>query len=282
MLIAFYFIYLNLSKNWAQIVLALGQMNPRHLIGALCLTLLMLLLMPLGWNLTLYILGHPLGFKKSAFIFFRSSILRYLPGSFWQFTGRAALAKESGVPLFIYTKSTFLELSVLLSMCGVFSGMGLVIFFHNSSFFLLSLGFLLLIPIVFWGSTRLSISKWKVSYSGCSLKKQGLLLGLLSLNYLLVWVFFGGGILLLLQSLPGVKPPDLLSTIALNCLSWSVGFISPSPGGLGVRELSLAWLFPQELKTSAIMASFILRLMEMMLEILLLFVSLLKSHRIKK
>ena len=273
MVVAFYFIYLNLSRNWEQITLALTQINPKHLMGAGFLTLLMLLCMPLGWNLTLYIFGHPLGYKQAAFIFFRSSILRYLPGSFWQFTGRAAMAKESGVPLSIYTKSTFLELSVLLSMCGVFSGMGLVIFFHKSSFFLISLGFLVLIPSAFWGSTRLSIFKWKVSSSEVSWKRQGFLLGLLSLNYLLVWVFFGLGIFLLFRSFPGVNPPDLLSVIALNCLSWSVGFISPSPGGLGVRELSLAWLFPPELKTSAILASFILRMIEMMLEILLLVVS---------
>ena len=89
------------------------------------------------------------------------------------------------------------------------------------------------------------------------------------LIYTAVWFFYGGAVTLLLHALPGTQPPPLLRMVITNTTAWAAGFLSLSPAGLGVRELSLSVMLGAELSAAAVVASLTQRVMELCLEGLL-------------
>jgi uncharacterized membrane protein YbhN (UPF0104 family) len=247
-------------------------LNLRSLLAAFGLTGLMLLLMPLGWKTALSMVGFPLTFRLSAFIYFRTSIFRYLPGSFWQFTARAYVAKGQGVSLSLYAAGSFLELFVLLSTGGIFSGLGLAYYFNQPLFLLVSLAAGLATPALLWGGSRLLSRRWPILSEERLAGNRGALAALGG-YYLLVWLAYGAAVYVILNAFPGGYRLGMMKTIGLNTLAWSIGFLSLAPGGLGVREMGFALLLPGEYKTIAIMSSLLLRIMEMIWEALLFLIS---------
>jgi uncharacterized membrane protein YbhN (UPF0104 family) len=65
--------------------------------------------------------------------------------------------------------------------------------------------------------------------------------GLLGLS-VLSWVFYGGAYYLFLHSLVPLPARTIVPLAGVNALSFAIGFLSPSPGGGGVREVAMQGL----------------------------------------
>jgi glycosyltransferase 2 family protein len=267
-----YFLVVNLKTSWLQVLSGLHLTNVFFLVAAFFLAGLMLLLMPLGWKTALAVLGVSLPLRRAVWIYFRTSIFRYLPGSFWQFTARAYLAQGQGISLSLYAAGSFLELFVLLAAGGIFSGLGLAYYFDQPLFLLVSLAAGLAIPALVGGGSRLLSRRWPIFGEGL-LTKNRRTLAALGGYYLLVWLAYGTAVYVILNAFPEGYRLGMMKTIGLNTLAWSIGFLSLAPGGLGVREMGFAMLLPGEYKTIAIMAGLLLRIMEMIWEALLCLIS---------
>jgi len=272
MVLSFYFLYSSVKSSWLQVVSGLHRINGFYLLAAFLLTGIMLLLMPLGWKSALTALGFPMKARLATLIYFRTSLFRYLPGSFWQFTARAYVAQQHGVSLSLYAGSSFMELFFLLAVGGVFSGMGLATYFNNSFFLLVSLAAGLAVPSLLSGGSRLVSRRWPILDKKRLAANGGALMALAG-YYLLVWPAYGAAVYIILNAFPESYQVGMVKTIGLNTLAWFIGFLSLSPGGLGVREMGLALLLPPEYKAAAIMAALIQRIMEMVWEAILWLVS---------
>jgi uncharacterized membrane protein YbhN (UPF0104 family) len=268
MVFSFYFLYSSLKSSWRQVVSGLPLINTYYLLAAFLLTGIMLLAMPLGWKAALTALGFRMKGRLATWIYFRTSLFRYLPGSFWQFTARAYVAKQQGVSLSLYAGSSFLELFFLFAVGGVFSGMGLTFYFNNPLFLLVSLAAGLAVPAWLFGGSRLVSRRWPIFDQTHLADKGGSLMALAG-YYLLVWTAYGVAVYIILNAFPTSYQVGMVKTIGLNTLAWFIGFLSLSPGGLGIREMGLAMLLPPEYQAVAIMAGLIQRIMEMAWEALL-------------
>jgi glycosyltransferase 2 family protein len=268
MLFSFYFLYSSLKASWRQVVSGWHLISISYLLAAFLLTGVMLLAMPLGWRTALTALGFPMKGRLATLIYFRTSIFRYLPGSFWQFTARAYAAKQHGVSLSLYAGSSFLELFFLLAVGGVFSGMGLAYHFSNPFFLLVGIAAGLAVPAWLFGGSRLVSKRWPI-LDKAHLPEKGRSLMALAGYYLLVWTAYGAAVYFILNAFPASYQVGMVKTIGLNTLAWFIGFLSFSPGGLGIREMGLAMLLPPEYKAIAVMAGLIQRIMEMAGEALL-------------
>jgi uncharacterized membrane protein YbhN (UPF0104 family) len=268
MVFSFYFLYSSLKSSWRQVVSGLPLINTYYLLAAFLLTGIMLLAMPLGWKAALTALGFRMKGRLATWIYFRTSLFRYLPGSFWQFTARAYVAKQQGVSLSLYAGSSFLELFFVLAVGGVFSGMGLTFYFNNPLFLLVSLAAGLAVPAWLFGGSRLVSRRWPIFDQTHLADKGGSLMALAG-YYLLVWTAYGVAVYIILNAFPTSYQVGMVKTIGLNTLAWFIGFLSLSPGGLGIREMGLAMLLPPEYQAVAIMAGLIQRIMEMAWEALL-------------
>jgi uncharacterized membrane protein YbhN (UPF0104 family) len=265
--VALYLLATQLMRNWEQIASDLVNMQIGFLAAALFLTLVMLLMMALGWTLALQATGVQITLRTGFIIYYRTSILRYLPGSVWNFPGRAYLCQKQGIAISAFAQSTFLELFFLLATCGVWAGWGMANYFGSP--------FPLILSAVAAGAI-LTVIKWhrfvlsaigRIAFMP-PIKNRHTLLSIL-LVYTLIWVIYGEAIVLLLQAMPGIRPPPILLAIATNSAAWAAGFLSLSPFGLGVRELGLAVMLGPELSMAAILASLVLRCMEIGFEGLL-------------
>jgi uncharacterized membrane protein YbhN (UPF0104 family) len=65
--------------------------------------------------------------------------------------------------------------------------------------------------------------------------------GLLGLS-VLSWVFYGGAYYLFIVSLVPLPVHTIVPLAGVNALSFAIGFLSPSPGGGGVREVAMQGL----------------------------------------
>lgn len=264
MIVAVSLVALQLMANWSQIAPELTRMRPGFLIGSLLSVLTMLLLMGLGWTWALRAMGVQIKIRSGLIIYYRVSILRYLPGSLWHLPGRAYICQECGIPIPTFAQSAFLELFFLLSSCAIWSGWGIALFWDNAAPLLLSaiasgLSLLMIVRPQFALSLTASLGLKLRPARGTSM------LGMLFI-YCLVWLSYGTAILFLLYAIPGTQPPSPLSATAINSAAWAAGFLSFSPLGLGVRELGLSVMLGSNLGAAAIIASLVQRFMEMALE----------------
>ncbi len=261
---ALYLIAVQLTRNWQQIAPTLVVMQIGPLIGALFLTLAMLMLMPLGWKYALHATGISMSFRSAFILYYQTSILRYLPGSLWYLPGRAFLSQKQGISLSAFTQSALLELFFLLTCGAIFAAWGLASYLGEPRILLASvIAAGTIIFTVLWPNRAFSLLWRKPSVSN-SINRS--ISTRMSLTYLAMWLTYGGSIDLLLRALLGDQVPNSINVISLSIAAWTVGFLSPAPTGLGVRELSLSLVLGSSIGTAAVVASLTQRIMELFLE----------------
>jgi uncharacterized membrane protein YbhN (UPF0104 family) len=199
------------------------------------------------WQFIVAKFGYRISYRKSLRIWLVSQAGRYVPGKVWFALGRIYLSEREGVPKAVTTVATGLELVLVL-------GSSLVAFALAS---------------VARGSLRTNPYAWSVVLIpaiavGVHPRIVGAVLGRLRKSsgelkmkyvdvlavlaaYVACWCLYGVGFHLVATAVrlsgPGAPPPPALGfgllpeMIAVNALSWTVGFISLlTPAGLGVRE----------------------------------------------
>jgi len=279
---AIYFLVKHLASNWNQIVPILRHIRSGYVVLACLPTLMMLLLVSWGWTLVMRWVGIPLSACTGFEIYYRSSIFRYLPGSFWYLPGRAYLCRQRGISLATFAGSALLELFFLLSAAGIIGGIAVTIRFNIVWLSVISLGCLLSVGLaLLWPKQlrRLVLRKHDTSRS------QRTKLLIIILIYLSAWFMYGTSVSLLLLAL---NVPVSLSisncgyVISASTAAWTTGFLSFIPTGIGIREASLAGLLQPLANTEqVILLSLIQRTMEISLEGCLWFATFFIQNRQK-
>ncbi len=280
MLLSLYFVFRQITGNWGQISDSLTGLHLSSLILAIPLVFLMLVLMGLGWILCLNLVGRSIRLGDGLYSYFRSNILRYLPGSIWHYPGRGFYAGMFGISIREYTASITLELLFLLGTCAI-----LVLGnFATGKWIFIILPFLV---VLLWLASFLVVKlhRSRSNITRSSNTKRNLtnflfLSSLILVIYFLIWGTFGTAISVLIMAQPGIQRPTLIDTILKNTTAWGVGFISLSPLGIGVREISLSAIFQNGLGTAALLAGLFVRVIEVVLELFLWILSTLYERRV--
>jgi len=245
----------------------LRYMDLDLVIGALFLNLVMLLLMSLGWTCALHAVGVPMSLRSGFALYYRVSILRYIPGSIWNFPGRAYLCQQRGIPLTTFTKSAFFELYFLLTIAGALAGWGISIYLGNPGLLLLSsvtTGVLLLAIILLF--PRFSALLRKILGLARAETLSSRPMAAMIVIYAAVWISYGVAMAFLLLALPGTPSFNPLFVIPMSTTAWVAGFLSPSPVGIGVRELCFSVMLGSGFESAVVVASLIQRVLELGLE----------------
>jgi len=280
---ALYFLVRHLVNNWGQIAPSLRNMRLGYVVAAFVPILVMLLTVSWGWTLAVRWVGSSLGGRAGFAIYYRSSIFRYLPGSFWYLPGRAYLCRERGISLKAFASSAFVELFFLLAAAGVLGGYAVAVRFELV--WLLGVSLVCLLSVVLallWpGQLRRLVVRGNNLESDRSNAREGALRASLSVIvfvYLCSWLMYGVSLELLLLALdvPAAKSTgNAVYVVSASVTAWMAGFLSLIPTGLGIREAALAGMFcsiaPAE---HVIVASLVQRTIEILLEGCLWMVSL--------
>ncbi|MFH1679066.1 MAG: lysylphosphatidylglycerol synthase domain-containing protein [Candidatus Eisenbacteria bacterium] len=213
------------------------------------------------WARIVASLGERLPFRQACRVWFLSQMGKYVPGKIWYAMGRLYLSREAGLGLVPASASTLLEiLLVILAACGVFLLSLPVWPSHPGKDLLLipaalAAVALLVHPAVFGFLLRAGarvLGREPVRYG---LTWRGL--AATAAAYAATWLLYGAGIDFLLRGirLEGVEaemtigaPARILFFSGSAAIAWSIGFLSLfAPGGLGVREASLAYFLSMHL-----------------------------------
>jgi len=272
-----YVLGLRLKEQWPIIASDLSRMRVLPVGGALLATLSLLLLMSAGWTFAVRAVGGSISLYSGFSIYYQASIFRYLPGAIWHLPGRALLSQQRGISLTTFAQSAFLELFFLLGSGVILAGWGMAVYLSRPEFLALSIvAVAVLVCLIAWPE-QLLVLIWRKTFQPGVINRCALLA--MFFIYAAVWFVYGGAIGLLLYALPGTQPPSLLTMVITNTAAWAAGFISLSPAGLGVRELSLSVMLGADLSAAAVAASLTQRVMEVGLEGLLWGVAKLGSWR---
>lgn len=267
--VAGYFIFARLGSDLAALGSQDWHWRPLDTLGVIVATISMLLAMLGGWVLSIRYAGGRLDLRAGFRIYYRTNILRYLPGGFWNFPGRAYLARQADISVRTFNLGTFFELFFLLSS-GAFIAVLSIAFQARSIWWgalsgavclaALLMGVLAsyrwLVPQPPEASTRVV---WSLAVDG----------GTIFLTYALVWIAFSSVMIGLFNIVPGHTHPAPLDVVKANTAAWMTGFFSFAPAGLGVRELGFAEILGPSFAAQAVLVSACQRALEVLIEVCL-------------
>jgi len=162
--------------------------------------------------------------RRWAGIFFQAQLGKYIPGSVWQYAGRAAAARAYGIPVRPVAMSLPIEFAASAIAAGA---MGAFLLGWWGAAVVLVAAVLLLAP------ARPSLAR----------KRELMTAMRATFLYLPVWLLLGGSFWLCARGLISVRAEDLALYTGAFAVAWLAGLVAVyAPGGLGVREAVLVAL----------------------------------------
>ena len=234
-------------QNWNDIKPYLANTNWIILIIAIILYAIAFLSTGYNWAYVLWNLDPKLTRREYLNIHMISALARYIPGGIWNIVGKAYMCTEKGVEKSATTASMILEYVFQIVSSGLFFIFFLPVLMKEVLNLWLTIAFiagilvvLLLLP---WGvrvGTKILGKIFKEDLAEIYLTNRYVYSVLL--RYMAVWIFTGFGLIVLVKAFSEIEFMQGIYLILSYPISWVVGFLSPSPNGMGIREGVLSLL----------------------------------------
>lgn len=241
MVVCIAFVVRTIANDWSQVNDTLRHSSGPWMAASFILGALGMIAVAFVWADALRIVGGRISRSHALSWYFTGEIGKYIPGGIWAVVGRGEIASRNGVPRNQAYPSIALSLIGLYLAAALAAAMILPFDLANQAhsgpalflLLLVPIGLVLLHPKVL-EAVRLGVSQvtkrpidvviptWRQSVT-------------LVFRYLPAWIGITGATWCVAQALPGVDTPVLRIALA-TLLSWTVGFLTPTPGGAGVRE----------------------------------------------
>lgn len=270
-----YFLTASVLKNWEAVKGYDWSFNPSIMVCACAVFCLAYVFLPFIWQRLLFYMGYPLSFSSAWEIFYIGSLGRYIPGKVWTIAGMAYLAEKKGVPGSAAAASAVLANVYSLLSSFVF----FVIFFIFREPSTLS-GYVLLFVPVFGIALVFFVFPRNLERALNILLK---LIGRNSLNigistvsavktialYALSGGIFAFAFWLFVSAFVGMGVVNPLYTGSAYIIAYWAGYLAFFvPGGIGVREGMLGFLFLNIIPASVlIIIAALVRLLVTLIEI---------------
>jgi hypothetical protein len=232
--VALVFVALRLRSIWHRSHVDLGNVGWASMAGAGLLTLCGVVASAFIWLRILRRLGVTTR-RRWVAVYFQAQLGKYIPGSFWQYAGRVALARAYLVPF------RPLAVSLPVELAGSVAAAALVSMLLLGRWGLLGAALLVAVLHVLGGrlwSGR--IARLVGGDTGQEVRVAVSAAVSAVPFYAATWVAVGSGFWLVARAMLGVAASDFLIYVGAFTAAWLVGlFAIYAPGGLGVREALL-------------------------------------------
>jgi uncharacterized membrane protein YbhN (UPF0104 family) len=235
------FVVLLLVRDWPATAKALKHAQLWWLLPAALCAVAGMCVLAWRWGAAIIAVGGgPAGNHRIISAFFVGEAGKYIPGAVWAMLGRSELARREGyeraiayssvalsvIGCYLAAALTALVLAVVSLIGGsiampwwpvaVVAAVG-VAAIHPA----VSRRILALVSRVFGRTLKIEIPSW-----GSCLR--------LTVSYIPVWILIAAATTLVTKSL--IPHPPIARIALAAVVSWIIGFITPAPGGIGVRE----------------------------------------------
>ncbi len=236
-----WFMIKDLVENWEAVVPYLTGMKIPLFLLSIILYGIAFLFTGYNWTWLLWKMEAGPGRREYLNAHMVSALARYIPGGIWSIVGKAYLCNKKGVSAQATTVSIILEYVFQIASSGLFF-VALIPFLFQSGWntwlaggcVVAAAAVLLLLPACINLGIRILSKVLKKDCGEIHLKPAFVYQVLL--RYVGAWLVTGVGLLLLVAAFSDF---DLLQGVYLVLsypVSWVVGFLSPSPNGMGIRE----------------------------------------------
>ncbi len=201
------------------------------------------------WLATVRAWGERLGPGEGAFIWFVSNLGRYLPGKVWQVGAMGVLAQRAGVsPVAAVGSAVVVSLVHVLvgfAVAGMTGRTLLAAAVPTGPWLVIAL-VVMAVAVVAAPWTLAPLVRLANRLTGRETTPPALpphAIWVAALGSFVAWVVFGVAFRILATALLGEVAGDAFAYVAVFTLSYLLGFLALfAPGGIGVRELSMAAL----------------------------------------
>lgn len=235
------FIVLLLIRDWPATAKALKHAELWWLLPAAVCAVGGMFVLAWRWGAAIIAVGGgPAGHHRVISAFFVGEAGKYIPGAVWAMLGRGELARREGYERAIAYSSVALSVigcylaaaltALALAVVALIGGsidmpwwpIALVAVVGVAAIHpAVSRRILALVSRVFGRTLTVEIPSW----SSCLR---------LTCSYIPVWILIAAATTLVTMSL--VRDPPIARVALAAVVSWIIGFITPAPGGIGVRE----------------------------------------------
>ncbi len=238
--VIFYFLAKNLYVNWNQIVKYDWNINYYFLTYSFLLWIIGSILMALGWNLILRVLGGKLSNKRALKIFFITDLAKYVPGKVWTMVGKVYLCAKEGVPISKTSASVLIQ-PMIQVIAGVLMFLVSLPFWTKTNDFmnklylffpLIPIGLIALHPAIMTKLLNFVLMRLKQKPIELKVKYTDLLLILVL--WCGLWALTGVTFYFLIISVHSFPVSLLPVTIGIFSIAGIAQFLTPS--GIGVLE----------------------------------------------
>ncbi len=264
-LVILFFLARNVYAHWLEVRTYEWNFNIVLLISSFTLLIVTFLFMVRIWQWKLLpLLGARIPFGKAFYIWFISSLGRYVPGKIWQVASMAYLTKKEGIPVETSITSAILAQVLAFIPGAALGAITLVIVFSYGiqwialAFLIVVIGVILVYPPFLEKSINFIGKRLKRPPVRISGRHHNMLW--IMFLYLLGWILYGSAFFLFARSVVTIPIIQMIMYPGIFTASYLVGLIAIFvPGGLGVREGILTALlssfFPLSIATAIALAS---------------------------
>jgi len=240
--VIFFFIGRLLYKNWSQVADYKFTINYGYLLTSMIIMFANTALANCVWSLILGVLGEKLSYKKSIKIAAKTEIAKYIPGSIWNYVGRAYLCNQEGIPITKATLSFTIEIALFWATGSLISFFSLIFWWHphiEKSIFMIVIlviqtSVIFLHPKVFVGLLNFILKHFKQPQITVKPKYSEILI----LGFFYASILISGGIAfyLFVNAFYSTNT-NVPVMISIFLIAHVIGFIAVfAPNGLGIRE----------------------------------------------
>jgi len=189
--------------------------------------------------------------SRWAILFFKAQLGKYIPGSVWQYAGRAAGARAYGIPIRPVAVSLPIEFAASAIAAG--STVGLLLGWWGA-FIIAAVFTALILGVALAHHRRAIVAAIRATFL-----------------YVPVWLILGASFWLCARGLVAVAVRDLAFYVAAFAVAWLAGLAAVyAPGGLGVREAVLIALLSSRIGAAdALVVAAASRLMLIVVDVVL-------------
>jgi len=230
-----------LVRDWPETISALRHANQWWLVPAAICGVGGMFLMAWRWGAAIIAVGgEPSGHHRVISAFFVGEEGKYIPGAVWAMLGRSELARREG-----YERSVAYS-SVALSLIGCYlaaavTALALAIASLIGGSIAMPWWPVALVAAIGITAIHPAVSRRILALASRVLHRQLTVeipswsrCLLLTGSYIPVWILIAAATTLVTKSL--VAHPPIARVALAAVVSWIIGFITPAPGGIGVRE----------------------------------------------